>query len=144
MAAAAIDASALDTIERWLTIALDVYRDVRDVHHGDQGPRAVAVAGFAGLSDVLSKSVQHIKCVVQETGRDEHGQPLFLITFACVKISEDLIVHVDRVLKSPAVKDELIDTADFCDLWPLDDLRALGLRLDQVVHRFKEMREDSG
>ncbi|KAJ3465065.1 hypothetical protein MRS44_005723 [Fusarium solani] len=117
MAAAAIDASAFDTIAGCLTVALDVYRVVRDVHHGEQA--SIAVADFAGLSDALSK-------------------------FACVKISEDLIVHIDRVLKSPAVKDELVGSADFCDLWSLDDLHALGLRLDQVVHRFKEMREDSG
>ena len=142
MAAAAIDASAFDVIARCLTVALDVYRVVRDVHHGEQA--SIAVADFSGLSDALSKSVQHINGVVQETGRDGHGQPLFLIRFACVKISEDLVVHIDRVLKSPVVKDELIDSADFCDLWSLDDLHALGLRLDQVVHRFKEMREDSG
>ncbi|KAJ4160215.1 hypothetical protein NW754_003339 [Fusarium falciforme] len=142
MATAAIDASAFDVIARCLTVALDVYRVVRDIHHGGQA--SIAVADFAGLSDALSKSVQHIKGVVQETGRYGHGQPLFLIRFACVKISEDLVVHIDRVLKSPVVKDELIDSADFCDLWSLDDLHALGLRLDQVVHRFKEMREDSG
>ncbi|RSL56235.1 hypothetical protein CEP54_008956 [Fusarium duplospermum] len=116
MAAAAIDASAFDTIARCLIVALDVYR----------------------------ASVQHINGVVQETGRYGHGQPLFLIRFACVKITEDLILHVDRVLKSPAVKNGLIDSADFCDLWSIDDLHALGLRLHQVVHRFKEMREDSG
>ncbi|RSL62012.1 hypothetical protein CEP53_004924 [Fusarium sp. AF-6] len=142
MAAAAIDASAFDTIARCLTVSLDVYRAVRDVHHG--GQNSTHVADFAGLSDALSESVQHIKGVVQETGRYGHGQPLFLIRFACVKISEDLIVHVDRVLNSPAVKDELVDSADFCDLWSLDDLHALGLRLQQVVHRFKEMKEDSG
>lgn len=142
MAAAAIDASAFDTIARCLTVALDVYGAVRDVHHGHQGPRNVA--DFSGLPDALSKSVQHIQGVVQETGRYGHGQPLFLIRFACVKITEDLILHVDRVLKSPAVKNGLIDSADFCDLWSLDDLYALGLRLHQVVLRFKEMREDSG
>ncbi|KAM0426374.1 hypothetical protein ACHAPT_008420 [Fusarium lateritium] len=128
MAAAAIDASTVTTC---LTVALDVYRAVRRLHHGDDG----AVSDFAGLFNALSTSVQQIKGVLQETS---HDQPLFLIRFACVKIAEDLVVHIGRVLDSSAVKDEVIDSAEFCDLWSLEDLHALGLRLHQVVHRFQE------
>ncbi|KAF4982768.1 hypothetical protein FZEAL_1669 [Fusarium zealandicum] len=137
-ASPALDPSTSDAVRSCLTAAIDVYVAVRAVHDGDDPSSRLdtRVSHFAGLSDAVSASTQRVKDFGLEDGRS----PSLLVKFACIKIGEDLSIHISRVLALPAVDGDLIDAAGFCDLWPRDDLAVLGSRLRQVVHHWEDMR----
>ncbi|KAF5002501.1 hypothetical protein FGRMN_326 [Fusarium graminum] len=130
MAAAAFPSDHVsDAIASCLAGAVDVYHVVRGMHsqsdtdHGD--------TDFARLSDTLSMSVRRVKDL--DIADDD---PVDLIKFTCIQISQDLVVHIKRILAS---LNGPIDSPSFCKLWPQENLSALHVRLRDMVNRCQDL-----
>ncbi|KAJ3534310.1 hypothetical protein NM208_g7590 [Fusarium decemcellulare] len=141
-AAATPDTVALDSFVHCLKVAHDVHRLVLAIHEGDS--TSDSASRLKELSDALSASIQRCQDIGKELdGPDAGHHSIFLIKFACIKIAQDLIVHIDRVLKSPNVNDQAINVDGFCTLWPRNDVDALGSRLSQVAHQLQDLVLDA-
>ncbi|KAF4472230.1 hypothetical protein FALBO_866 [Fusarium albosuccineum] len=141
-AAATLDPLALDSFAHCLKVVHDVHRLVLAIHEGDL--TSDSSSRLKELSDVLSGSIQQCQDIGKELDEPDAGHhSIFLIKFACIKIAQDLIVHIDRVLKSPNVNDQTINVDGFCTLWLRNDVDALGSRLSQVAHQLQDLVLDA-
>ncbi|KAL7931580.1 hypothetical protein V8C35DRAFT_112426 [Trichoderma chlorosporum] len=140
------DSASASAVRGFLQRAIALYRDVLALHgdgdgdgdgdvyaldDGSPSPAQRLGAHAALIGDSLSalKSVQLIAA-----GADADApHPLTTLPGACSKVSQDLMLHLDRT--ATITHDS---QANFGDVWSVRDIAALGARLQELSQRFHD------
>lgn len=133
------DASA---VRAFLQRAVALYRDVLALHGDDD--RSIPEDGAPLPDDLLSAhtaqlgdAISMLKALQPVAAASDVPHPLSTVPGACYKVGQDLVLHLDRVVGRNH------DRAAFCDAWPIRDVAALGMRLQELSRRFHDETDSS-
>lgn len=138
------DQSILDTVSSFLKTAIDVYRIAAAIHRVDSSSESIASSrDLASCADALSSSIEQMAKLVQ-TKTNSTNDALRLVR-PCLKIGQDLSVHLERARPSLSVPSATqLDAAKLCALWPHENVVALGSRLSELIQQWKELQSCYG
>jgi len=127
---------ALETVVADFLYAVGLIAEAASLIHDDASPSrdgTIADRGFA--RDASDRLAVILDLLGAATADPVHGP----FIKACRRVGRDLHVHVDRALLLHARRDgQENDIAVFRRAWPEKDVAALGVRLDELIGRWKE------
>lgn len=133
----ACDQSVLDTIAGFLKTAINVYQAAVTLHDVDPSLKSmVSGRDWTRVSDGLSRSIQQMQNLVHsaEISTDH-------LMCACIKIGQDVSVHLHRVQVLFSNHDaDQVDATKFRVLWPRENVDALGSRISDFIQRWRELQ----
>ena len=143
MAAAAIvtppaqTIAAMSSLVAFLKAATDVCFFTWNAHHSDEFPQAEEASNeFSRLAQTVESTAFHLLEVL--TGDAVTPEPL-AVDKTCRVIAKDILIRLQRVRHAQSTqKDSVWDRDIFCETWSIDDVKALGLRLSQVVEKIED------
>ncbi|KAK5996518.1 hypothetical protein PT974_01853 [Cladobotryum mycophilum] len=136
--------SRLSAIHGFLQQAVSLYRVASSVHsHTDvsasEGVGLISGVPLKKLIDSVRESL-HVLISSQKANEDERKDPQVpeILFNVCHKVGQDLSLRLDR-LRDAAPPSDAINSAAFRELWPVQDVAAFGIRLEELAQRLQEL-----